>query len=80
MKNGIFTLDWKSVARGAIVAVLSGIALPVLAAVQTPGFDILTVNWHQVLILAVNGGIAGFAAYLVKSFFSDKQGNVFGKV
>lgn len=78
--NGLFTLDWKSVARGLIIAVLSGIALPVLAAIQTPGFDISTINWHGVWILALNGGLAGGAAYIVKSFFSDNQGQIFGKV
>lgn len=76
--NGLFTLDWASVARGLVVAVFTGIALPIAAAVQTPGFDIATVSWHAVWSLALNGAVVGFVGYLAKSFLSNNQGQVFG--
>ncbi len=62
------------------MAVLGGFALPILAAIQTPGFSLDIVNWHAVLVLALNGAIASFASYLVKNFFSDSEGKVFGKI
>ena len=75
----MFTLNLKDVARGLVVAVLTGLALPILAVIQTPGFDFTAVNWNQVFVLAVNGGLAGLAGYLTKNFFSNSQ-NQFGGV
>lgn len=80
MLNGIFTLAWSDVAKGLVVAVLTGIALPIAAAVQTPGFSFATVNWHGVLVLALNGAITGGVAYIAKNFLSDNQGRVFGRI
>lgn len=80
MNSNIFRLDWKDVAKGAIMALLGGVALPVLAAIQTPGFDIFQANWNSILVLAANGGVAAFAAYILKNLFSDDQGRVFGKI
>lgn len=70
----------RDVGKGAITALVAGFALPVLAAVQTPGFDIFTVDYHSVLVLAINGAIAGFVAYMVKNFFSTSDGRVLGKI
>lgn len=75
----MFTLNLKDVARGLVVAVLTGLALPILAVIQTPGFDFTMVDWNQIFVLAVNGGIAGLAGYLTKNFFSNSQ-NQFGGV
>lgn len=76
--NGLFTLDWKSIIRGLVVAIFTGIALPISEAVQTPGFNIATVNWNGVWVLALNGAIVGFVGYVVKNFISDNQGHVLG--
>lgn len=78
--QGLYSLDWKSVGRGLIVAVFTGVALPIAAMVQTPGFSITQVNVHALLILALNGAIVGFVGYLVKNFLSNDQGAVFGKI
>lgn len=78
--SGMWTLNLKDLARGAVVAILTGILLPLAAAVQTPGFELANVNWHQVLILAINGAVVGFAGYLTKNLASDSEGKVFGKI
>lgn len=77
--SGLFTLDWKSIGRGIVVAIFTGIALPIAAIVQTPGFDITHVDVHSLLVLALNGAIVGFVGYIAKSFVSNSQGQVFGK-
>lgn len=76
--SGFFRLNSGDFIRGLVVAVFSGIALPILAMLQTPGFDFSTVNWDAVLILAVNGGIAGLAAYLSKNLLTADNGKVAG--
>lgn len=78
--SSMFTINVKDVVKGLVVAVLTGVALPVLAIFQTPGFDIATTNWHAVLVLAENGALAGFAGYIIKNFFSNNQGQVLGKI
>ena len=62
------------------MAILVGFALPLAAAVQTPGFSIFTVNWMSVLGLAINGAVIGGATYLIKNFLSNDQGKFLGKV
>lgn len=78
--SGFFQINVQDLAKGLVMAVLSGVLLPLAAIVQTPDFSIATINWHQVVILAVNGAIVGFVGYLVKAFSSDESGKVFGKI
>lgn len=78
--SNFFNLNLRDVARGLIVAVFAGIALPVLAVFQTPGFDFATANWSGILTLAINGGIAGLAGYLSKNLLSSQDGKAFGKI
>lgn len=80
IKSGLFKLDLNDFLKGLVVAVLSGCALPILAILQTPNFDIHTVSWHAVWVLAENGAVAGFASYIIKNFFSNDQGQVLGRV
>lgn len=78
--SNFFNLNWGDILRGLAVAVLAGIALPVLAVIQTPGFDVATVNWSGILNLAINGGLAAMAAYLTKNLLTDSSGKMLGKV
>jgi alpha-D-ribose 1-methylphosphonate 5-triphosphate synthase subunit PhnL len=78
--SGMFRLNLSDVQKAFVMALLAGFALPVFAAVQTPGFSVLTVNWHAVLVLGINGAMVGAASYLLKNFFSNSNGQVFGKV
>lgn len=73
-------LNWGDVARSLVVAILAGFALPLLAAVQTPGFDIANANWPVILNLAFNGGIAAAAGYLTKNVLTTEDGKFLGKV
>lgn len=74
----MFTLNWNDVTKGLITAFFVGLALPILAAIQTPGFDLFTANWNAIFMLALNSGLAGFAGYLTKNFFSDQNGRFGG--
>lgn len=76
----MFTLNFGDVGKALVMAVLTGLALPVLAVVQTPGFDVFTTDWSVLLNLAINGAILGASSYLVKQFFSDKEGKFAGVV
>ena len=78
--SGMFSLNLSDWEKALCMAVLGGFALPVLAAIQSPGFSVTTVNWEGVLILAANGALVAGATYLVKNYFSDESGRVFGKI
>lgn len=80
MNTKLFSIDGKDVAKALVMAVLSGALLPVLAAVQTPGFDFATVDWSGLLNLAMNGAVLGFVSYITKNFFSDSDGKVLGRI
>jgi len=80
MNSTMFSLSTKDFAKGVVMAVLSGMGLPVLAVLQTPDFNILTADWHQIGILTVNGAILGFVAYVVKNFLSTEDGKFVGSV
>lgn len=80
MNTKLFSIDAKDVSKALVMAVLSGALLPVLAAVQTPGFDISQVQWSGILNLAINGAVLGFVSYITKNFFSDEQGRVMGRI
>ena len=76
----MFNLNLDDLKRGLITAVLAGFFLPVLAALQTPGFDVFAANWSAIFSLAVNGALAGLVAYLSKNFFTDSSGKFGGVV
>ena len=80
MNSQLFSLNLNDFQKGLVVAVLSGLALPILAALRTPGFDVLHADWHQILVVGLNGAVAGLVAYLAKNFLSDSQGKVLGRI
>lgn len=73
-------LSLDDIKRGLITAVLSGLTLPLLAVFQTPGFDVFAADWHAISVLAVNGAVAGFMAYISKNFLTAENGLLFGKI
>ena len=80
MANGIFKLvkgDW---AKALIIAVFTGALLPISIAIQTPGFNVATTDWGQVLVIALNGAVVGAVSYLAKQFLSDDEGKFGGVV
>lgn len=76
----MFNLNLDDLKRGLITAVLAGFTLPLLAALQTPGFDVFTANWSAIFNLAINGAVSGFIAYISKNFLSDSQGKFGGVI
>lgn len=76
----MFTLAGSDWSKALVMAVLTGAFLPISIAVQTPGFSIASVNWGQVLLIALNGAVVGGVSYLAKNFFSDENGKVFGRI
>lgn len=76
--SGMFQLNGRDLINGVITALLAGLALPILAALQTPGFDIFTANWSAILTLGVNGAIAGVVAYLSKNLLTASNGKIGG--
>ena len=80
MNSQLFKIDWSDVKKGIITALFTGVALPVSAIIQSPGFDFLKADWHAIGIVALNGAIAGFVGYIFKNFLTDQNGRVFGKI
>lgn len=80
MNKGYLRLTLGDFGRGVVMAVLSGILLPVSAAIQTPGFSIGTVNWQSVWILATNGALVGFVGYLLKNMATNSEGKIAGVI
>lgn len=76
--NGMFKLSLSDWQKAAVMAIITGAALPIIAAVQTPNFSIVTVNWESIAVLAINGAILGGVSYLVKNFFSASDGSFAG--
>lgn len=88
MKSPIFSINLKDVGKGLATAVFAGAALAVFAVLQgvfnSPGFDLFSIDWisvaHSALNAAVIGAEGGFTGYIMKNFFSDQDGKVFGKI
>lgn len=80
MNSNLLNLSWGDAGKALVMSVLGGFMLPLLAAVQTPGFNFQTADWNGILVLAINGAIAAAAAYLMKNLFSDSDGKFLGKV
>lgn len=81
--DGIFQLEKSDWAKGLVMAVLVGFAVPVDAALHTPGFSLLTLTSgqiSQILGLAANGAIIGFLTYLSKQLLTNKQGQFMGRI
>lgn len=78
MKNGIFTLDWASVADAVLTAVVTAVFIALYGIVTAPGFDVVAVDWtvlgHQMLNIAI---VAGFIS-LGKDFLSTNNGSLLG--
>lgn len=78
MQSKMFNLNLDDLKRGLITAVLAGFTLPILAALQTPGFSVFDANWEGIFTLAVNGALAGLVAYLSKNLLTDSSGKFGG--
>ena len=73
MQSELFKLASSDIVKAVVVAILTPVVGYVLSILQSGS---LTIDWHQILILALSGGLG----YLVKNFLSDSQGRVLGVV
>lgn len=80
VKSKMFSLSKNDVVRGLVMAVITGFALPILIAIQTPEFNIATVAWQDLLNAGLNGAVLGFTTYIFKNFFSSEDGKFGGVI
>lgn len=76
MNSSMFSLDWKNIINGLIVAVGGAVCSALLQILNTPGFDVGTFSWQQVGTVALGAAIS----YIAKKFFSDQNGNFLGAI
>ncbi len=79
MSSEMYKLKLGDVGRGLITAVFAAIVAWLYGVVNAPDFQIdmlLSVDWGEVLKIALTSGMA----YLMKNFFTDSEGKVFGRL
>jgi hypothetical protein len=78
--SGMWKLNLKDVAKGAVTAVVAAALMSVFAIVSQPNFDLFTVDWASIANAAVNAAFAAFVGYLGKNLLTDERGKVFGRL
>jgi predicted subunit of tRNA(5-methylaminomethyl-2-thiouridylate) methyltransferase len=79
MKNGIFTLDWGSVADAAVTAVVLAVLGGLVTLVATAhGFNVFTADWKMIGENMVNVGFAAAVVSLSQNVMSTNKGSVLG--
>lgn len=75
--NSLFLrLNLKDVAKGLAVSVIVVVLGMVQQSFKDHGLDVASFDWAGILDVAWKTG----AAYLVKNYFSDEKGKLFGKI
>ena len=78
MQNGIFKLDWGSLADAVLVGVASAVFVYLFGIVTAPGFDVLAVNFATVGHAALNISIVAAFVTLGHDFLSTNTGSFLG--
>lgn len=86
MKNGIFTLGWRDIGLGLIVAVASPLAIAIFAVlgavVNAPSFDAWSVDYGTLFHNLVNTSIVvsygSFSGYIIKNLLTTTDGKFLG--
>ncbi len=68
----IFTLNWRDFAKGLVMAVLAAVLFFLEDAIKSGS----AIDWNLVLRVAYSTGLT----YLLKNYFTDQQGKLFGKL
>ena len=76
MKSALFRIGKNDLINGLIMAALTPVIVFLASALQAPGFDFATFDFLMLLKI----GLAGGLGYIVKNFFSDQNGKVFGAI
>jgi uncharacterized membrane protein YvlD (DUF360 family) len=72
----LFSLNWKDLAKGVVMAALAAILLYFYQALTASGFSFTTIDWNA---LGQVGALA-IVSYLLKNFFSTSDGKFAGLV
>lgn len=70
----MFKLNIKDIINGLVVAILGAICAWFLQVASVPGFDFYTLQWGEVLRMALIAGVG----YLAKKFLSTSDGSFGG--
>lgn len=74
----MFTLNQGDIARGAVTAAFAGAFIVVGSVILQSGFDVFTADWASIGKMSVNAGLASFVGYIMKNFFTNEKGEMFG--
>ena len=75
MRNGLLKLRSNDFVKGAVTAVGAAIFIMLYNLINQVGFDVFAVDWNAIFRQVVNGGVAAFAGYIFKNFFSTDRGS-----
>lgn len=78
MKNGIFKLDWATVADAVLTAIGTALLVAAYGVVTTKGFDVISTDWAGVGRLALNLSVITGVTSLVKDILSTSSGSLLG--
>lgn len=78
MQNGIFKLDWASVADALITAVVAAILTAFVAIVTTQGFNVFSADWLAIGKDMVNLGFIAGIVSIGQAFLSTNDGKILG--
>lgn len=76
MSSAILHLTSNDWVRGAIVTVLGAVFAYLAQILNAPGFDYTSIQWGEVLKIAVLAGMA----YMGKNLGTDENGKFMGKI
>ena len=76
MNSTLFSLNWRDAGKGLTVAILAAIFTWLAAVFNTPGFELASLDWAELMRIATAAGMS----YIVKNFISDREGKILGRV
>lgn len=76
MTSGLFSLNFKDLVNGLVVAVGGALAGVIGDSVSAGTFNVFMLDWHLIGQLALSAAVG----YLLKKFFSTPDGKVFGHI
>lgn len=76
----MFSLNLKDVAKSLVTAFFTGVVVSIAGVVSTSGFDVFAAPWVSIFHVSLSAGVATALGYLIKNYFSNAQGKVFGKI
>lgn len=75
MNSNLFSVNWKDVLNGLVVAILTAVVGAISTGLNTLGLSFFTqFNWQGLLIIALTSGLG----YLSKKFLSTPDGKFGG--